>query len=151
MSRRRSPARAALACALLACVLAATAGCGRRGNPRPPEDVLPQTITGLEAREDPAGIVLSWPRPDRYTGGGTMNDLGAFIVERAVGDGAAGFAEHARIEVLDRDRFRQVKNFRFTDTDTSAGVRYRYRVVSTTTDGYVSAPSNEVGITRTGP
>ena len=148
---RRSAARAALVCALLTCALAAAAGCGRRGNPRPPEDVLPQTITALEVREEPAGIVVAWPRPDLYTGGGKMSDLGAFIVERAVGEGTAEFTEHARIEVLDRDRFRQVRNFRFTDTGTSAGVHYRYRVVSTTTDGYVSAPSNEVGITRTGP
>lgn len=134
---------------LVALALLPAAGCGRRGAPRPPEDVLPETIARLAARNERGGVVLSWPRPERYTGGGKMSDLGEFAVERSnAGNESAAFTTVARIPVLDRDRFRQVKNFRYTDAEVEAGVAYRYRIVSTTIDGYVSAPSNEVEITR---
>ncbi len=142
-------AQAALVGTLVALTLLPAAGCGRRGAPRPPEDVLPETITRLAARNEHDGVVLTWPRPERYTGGGKMNDLGEFAVERSSAAGESPtFMTVARIPVLDRDRFRQVKNFRFTDREIEACVTYRYRIVSSTTDGYVSAPSNEVEITR---
>lgn len=143
--------RATAVLAALALVLAAgTIGCGRRGSPRPPEDVLPETIDRLEARNQEAAVLLTWPRPENYTGGGKMSDLGEFIVERAVGSAQpAVFREVKRILVEDRDRFRQVKNFRYVDGDVLEGVRYRYRVLSRTTDGYESAASNEVDIVHT--
>ena len=142
-------ARAALVGALVASVFATLPGCGRRGAPLPPEDVLPETINDLSARNGEDEIILSWGRPERYSGGSKMSDLGAFKIERAVGGaGAAPYSPLATIEVVDRDRFRQVKNFRYGDGDVSDGVTYRYRIFSVTTDGYLSLASNEVEITR---
>ncbi len=143
--------RATAMLAALALILAAsTIGCGRRGSPRPPEDVLPETIDRLEAHNQDAAVLLTWPRPENYTGGGKMSDLGEFIVERAVGSAPpAEFHEIKRIPVEDRDRFRQVKNFRYVDKDVLVGIVYRYRVLSRTTDDYESAASNEVEIVHT--
>jgi len=59
------------------------------------------------------------------------------------------FAPLARFEVSDRDRFRQISTFSHLDSDTTVGTLYRYRVVSFTVDGYVSAPSNVVTVERT--
>jgi len=146
-ARRRLALLAALGCFAIA--LAAANGCGRRGAPRPPEDVLPETIRRLAASNGKESIVLTWERPDRYVDAATMTDLGSFAIERAVGtDVSAGFEEIARIAIEDRDRFRQVKNFRFEDTQVNPGTTYRYRVFSTTTDAYRSAASNEVSLER---
>ena len=76
-----------------------------------------------------------------------MTDLGAFQVERAKGV-SADFESIALLPVSDRERFRQIKRFRFADRGVEVGEGYRYRVVSSTVDGYVSAPSNEVAIVR---
>lgn len=137
---------------LLALALAA-GGCGRRGAPRPPEDALPETLTKVEARNEAKGIVVSWERPETYVDGARMTDLAEFEIWRAVGAGEddEAFTRLARMEVTDRDRFRQLERFRYVDVAVEAGRRYRYRVVSSTLDGYVSAPSNVADIERRAP
>lgn len=131
---------------LLAATTTALAGCGRRVAPRPPEDVRPQTILDLNARPRDGAIVLSWGRPEAYVDGSRMRDLGHFEVQRATGAEHA-FERIARIEVTDHDRFRQLRRFTYEDRNVSGGQRYRYRIISSTTDRYVSAPSNEVEAT----
>jgi predicted small lipoprotein YifL len=122
-------------------------GCGRKGPPRAPEDVLPKTITDLTAAAAPDGIQLFWSRPGSYTDGSRMTDLGGFVVERATGsDPSSRFQRLSVLQVGDRDRFRQIKRFRHVDLETVAGTQYRYRVVSFTLDRYFSAPSNVVAI-----
>jgi hypothetical protein len=124
--------------------------CGRKALPRPPEDVVPKTITDLTASNVADGVQLSWTRPRTYADGERMTDLGGFVVERADGtDPRAPFKRVAQLEVTDRDRFRQIKRFRHVDHDTSVGTQYRYRVVSFTIDRYFSAPSNVVTVERT--
>jgi predicted small lipoprotein YifL len=123
--------------------------CGRKGPLHAPEDVLPQTITDLSATHTPDGIQLSWGRPRTYTGGGHLTDLGGFVLERAQGtEPQAPFRRLLVLNVNDRDRFRQIKRFRYLDHDTTVGTLYRYRVVSFTTDRYFSAPSNVVTVQR---
>ena len=135
---------AALVCALFA-LCTATASCGRKGPPRPPEDVLPQTISDLTAANTAQGIQLAWSRPRSYADGSRMTDLGGFVIQRATGtDSAAPFVRLSILEVNDRNRFRQVTRFRYLDRDTTVGTPYRYRVVSFTLDRYFSAPSNVV-------
>jgi hypothetical protein len=125
----------------------AASACGRKAPPRPPEDVMPATITNLSATNTAEGIQLSWSRPGTYADGARMPDLGGFVIERA--EGAEPHASFARVETItvsDRDRFRQVKRFRYLDRGTMPGLTYRYRVVSFTVDRYFSAPSNLVTI-----
>lgn len=145
------PTRFLVVLTVAAALLAA--GCGRRGAPRPPEDVLPQTIQNAQARNEEHGIVVSWGRPEKYVDGAKMTDLAGFEIWRSEGstDDEDGFARIARMEVTDRDRFRQIERFRHLDVAVEAGVRYRYRVVSFTLDGYVSAPSNLADIERMAP
>jgi Prokaryotic lipoprotein-attachment site len=123
-------------------------GCGRKGPPLPPEDVVPRRIADLAASNVAGGIQLSWRRPELYSDGERMTDLGGFTVERAIG-AALTYQKIATLEVTDRDRFRQIKRFTHVDSDVTPGVAYRYRVVSFTVDRYVSAPSNAVTIERT--
>jgi hypothetical protein len=125
-----------------------SAGCGRKGLPRAPEDVAPQTLADLAASNVVDGIQLSWSRPQLYADGTRMPDLGGFLVERAADD-ALTYERIAELAVTDRDRFRQIKRFKHLDPDVTPGVAYRYRVVSFTVDRYFSAPSNTVTIERT--
>jgi hypothetical protein len=131
------------------CLLAfPSAGCGRKGPPHAPEDVLPRALADLAASNVVDGVELSWSRPLLYADGTRMTDLGGFVVERATAD-ALGYQRIALLEVTDRDRFRQIKRFKHLDRDVTPGVAYRYRVVSFTVDRYFSAPSNVVTIERT--
>ena len=117
--------------------------CGRKGAPRPAVEVLPETITDLEAKAVPGGIELKWGRPRRYTGGDNMSDLGGFWLQRANGPGAP-FEALATVDVTDRERFQRTKQFQYVDKAVEPDRTYLYRVVSFTLDRYVSAPSNIV-------
>lgn len=121
--------------------------CGRRGPVKPPEYSQPAPIEDLQATNQVEAVLLSWARPARYADGSRMTDLGLFRVERAA-SGAVEFEVIAELPVSDRERFRQIKRFRFADRGAAEGESYRYRVVSSTVDGYASAPSNTVEIVR---
>jgi hypothetical protein len=104
-------------------------------------EVLPETITDLEANPTVEGIELAWGRPRRYTGGDKMTDLGGFWVQRADAPGAP-FETVTTVDVTDLERFQQAKRFKYVDQAVEPERTYRYRVVSFTLDRYVSAPSN---------
>jgi hypothetical protein len=127
-------------------------GCGRKAPPHPPEDVLPKTISDLQAVNGADGIEMSWSRPIRYADGSRMADLAGFVIERKAGtDPRTPFARLGIVEVGDRDRFRQIKRFQYLDRDTRTGTAYHYRVVSFTLDRYVSEPSNTATVERAIP
>ena len=141
----RPPAAWAIAILLLASSLS----CGRKAPARPPEDVLPKTITDVSSTNLADGIQLSWSRPVNYADGTRMTDLAGFVIERAVGtEPRTAFKRLRALEVSDRDRFRQIKRFQYLDRDTVVGTTYQYRVVSFTLDRYFSPPSNAVTIER---
>ncbi len=123
--------------------------CGRKTIVKAPELVAPERIDNLTAANAVEGIQLSWRRPERYADGSHMYDLGSFRVERGVGSDV--FVAVKTVEVTDRERFQQERRFGWTDTDTVLGQTYRYRVVSETTDGYVSEPSNVAILERAQP
>jgi predicted small lipoprotein YifL len=137
-------------CAFVAALLVAgVLACGRKAPLRPPEDVAPKRIADLSASNAGEGIQLAWSRPRVYADGEAMQDLGGFIVERAEGrEPQATFRRITVLDVNDRDRFRQLKRFRYTDRDVLTGATYQYRVVSFTLDRYFSAPSNVVTAER---
>jgi hypothetical protein len=120
----------------------ALSGCGRKTDVRPPELIRPEAIDDLAAQGQQEGILLRWGRPERYADGSRMTDLAGFRVERSVSAGP--FEAVAVLEVSDRDRFRQIREFRYLDSSVAAGIRHQYRVVSFTLDGDTSAPSNIV-------
>lgn len=139
MSRRR------FAALLLLIALA----CGRKTIVKAPELVVPERIDNLAATNGPDGIRLSWRRPERYADGSRMYDLGAFRVERSTAGGV--FLPAATVEVTDRERLQQERHYTWVDTDTVLAQTYQYRVISVTTDAYVSDPSNVVTLDRALP
>ncbi len=133
----------------LAGALLLFAGCGIKSRPLPPSEVRPQRTTDLAAVSVSNGIRIRWSRPERYTGGGRMRDLGKFEILRASEGGEPRMV--ADIAVTDLQRFRQERHFSYLDIDTEVGRRYRYQIISVTTDGYESLPSNQAEIVKTVP
>ena len=141
--------RAAAVLLLLACALPA---CGRKGLPVAPQLVEPEAVENLAAIATPDGVRLSWLRPTRYTGGGRMNDLGGFEIERAAGEGAPPkFAKIGTLTLEDQQRFRKERHLEWIDKDVSPGERYLYRVTTVTLDHYRSAPAGPVSLRYGGP
>ena len=140
-----------LVCLVLAIVLsgAELVGCGVKSGLRPPQAVQPEPMTDLRAASVKDGIELTWTRPMRYTGGGRMRDLSAFVVLR--GERGSKLSEVAQIPVTDRERFQVQHRFVFVDAGTILGQAYRYDVVALTSDGYRSVSSNAVVVSRTEP
>ncbi len=128
-------------------------GCGRKGDPRAPELVAPETINNLSAQQDKVGISLTWSRPAQYVGGGAVTDLVSFVIFRkeisqSCRDCPVPYRPLTTVNVEDRERFIKQRQYRFIDEAVQANTLYRYRVSSQLVDGSLSAPSNEVEVTR---
>src|SRR5207244_13631156 len=135
--------RAAVVFLVLACAFPAG---GRKGLPGAPQLVEPEAVEDLAAIATPDGVRLSWLRPTRYTGGGRMNDLGGFEIERAPGEGPAPeFVKIGTVTLEDQQRFRKERRLEWVDKDVQSGERYRYRVTAVTLDRYRRAPAGPVG------
>lgn len=132
--------------ALLLAMLAVA--CGRRGAPRAPELVQPLPPTSLVARITADGVSLTWHRPDKYSGGDRMRDLGGFDIDRRPADAApsAPFTRVGHLELTDQYRFRQDPRIEWTDHDAEPGTRYQYQVTAFTLDGYRSPAAGPVTI-----
>lgn len=120
--------------------------CGNKTPVRPPELIQPRPPTALVARSTPAGVALTWSRPGEYTGGGRMNDLGGFEIERAPGDAPGGFERIGTLTVDDQMRFRPQRTLEWTDASAVPKTRYAYRVIAFTLDDYRSAPAGPVTV-----
>jgi hypothetical protein len=135
-----------LALMIVALASAAFPGFGVKSQPIPPEAARPEKIAGLEAANAKEGVRLTWDRPENYAGGGKMKDLGSFSISRTQeGKPAEKIGD---IQVNDEGRFQVQNTFTFIDGSTIMGKTYHYQVTSSTTDGYVSEPSNDVAIVR---
>jgi hypothetical protein len=128
-------------------------GCGKKGDPRAPELASPKTITNLTARSGPGGIILTWNRPTEYVDGTALKDLASFVIFRkevsqSCPDCPVPYRQLTTVNVEDRDKFAQQKQYRYDDQEVRPKAIYRYRVSSQLLDGSLSAPSNEVEIAR---
>jgi hypothetical protein len=119
-------------------------GCGVKSAPIPPEAARPQQILDLEALPERHGIQLTWTRPEQYASGQSMKDLSGFTVMRAAGQDE--YQPIVEVPVTDQERIQVVTRFSYTDNTVSSGHSYRYEVVSHTTGGYKSLPSNEAAL-----
>ena len=146
MNRKRNGAKWLTLGFMIAALANVVPGCGVKSQPIPPEAARPEKIMGLEAANAKEGIRLTWIRPENYAGGAKMKDLGSFSISRAEeGKPAEKIGD---IQVHDEGRFQVQNNFEFIDGSTILGKTYHYQVISSTTDGYVSEPSNDVSIVR---
>jgi hypothetical protein len=128
-------------------------GCGKKGDPHAPELTTPEPIKNLGARQDGAGVILTWNRPEQYVGGGNVTDLASFVIFRkeispACRDCPVPYRPLTTVYVEDREKFVKQKQYRFIDAEVQPTTIYRYRVSSQLIDGTLSAPSNEVEIAR---
>lgn len=135
---------------IAAAVLAGmAAGCGVKSAPIAPSLTLPQRINDLSAESVPGGVRLTWSRPTVYTSGRKLNDLAGFRLMRAAGP--APFNKLAELPVTDQERFHKAHRFTYVDHTAQLGQTYLYTIVSQTSDGYESDPSNLARITRISP
>ena len=63
-------------------------------------------------------------------------------------EGSAPMVALVKVPVTDQQRFSVQHEFDYLDAETVIGDRYRYQVVSETSDGYASEASNEVDFAR---
>ncbi len=129
------------------------AACGKKGNPIAPEVAAPKTIANLTARSDPSGVILTWTRPTEYVNGSTLKDLASFVIFRkevsaSCPDCPVPYRQLTTVNVEDRQRFSQQKQYRYDDQEVQPKAIYRYRISSQLLDGSLGAPSNEVEISR---
>jgi hypothetical protein len=137
------------AAAILLVCAAILQACGVKSAPIPPEDARPERILDLSVQSAKEGVRLRWDRPRKYAGGAELRDLGGFTVMRA--EGQSGYQNLVEIPVTDQERFQVQREFSYLDQNTQVGGDYRYVVISRTTDGYQSLPSNEVAVRRSVP
>jgi hypothetical protein len=124
-------------------------GCGAKSRPIPPELTHPDRVNDLSAKPDPKGIRLTWSRPMKYSGGKALKDLAGFRLLRS--EGGESLTELAELPISDQERFQKVRRFAYVDTTAQMGHSYRYMMITETSDGYQSDPSNVVLQTRTKP
>jgi len=128
-------------------------GCGKKGDPRAPELVIPQTIRSLTARQDKAGVALTWSRPTQYVDGQALKDLTSFVIFRkeippSCADCSVPYRPLTTVFVEDQEKFIRQKQYRFVDEQVQPKATYRYRISSQLKDGSLSEPSNEIEIVR---
>jgi len=127
--------------------------CGRKADPRAPELATPQVIENLRATSVANGVALTWRRPTAYVDGSDLKDLVGFVIFRkdispTCIDCPVPYRPLTEVDVEDQQRFVKQKQYRFVDEQVKDQMTYRYRVSSQLKDGSLSAPSNEVEITR---
>ena len=138
---------------LVLLIAALAPACGKKADPRASEFVAPKPITNLSARPAPNGVSLTWNRPTEYMDGKEIKDLTSFVIFRkeispSCLDCPVPYRQLTIVNVEDREKFVKQKQYRFDDGEVRAKTIYRYRVSAQLIDGSLSAPSNEVEISR---
>jgi fibronectin type 3 domain-containing protein len=148
---------AAVAGAVLALV-----GCGKRGNPVPPQVRAPRAVSDLRAVTRHDSIELSWSLPRRRIDGKPLFDPGVAKLYRTedsgsgepraamlVKDRIAGYTEVARFPLSEAAAAeRREAHMVYTDRrDLTFGRRYTYVVITSDARGHVSAPSARTSVT----
>jgi hypothetical protein len=128
-------------------------GLRQERRPGAPELVIPETIRNLTARQDKAGVALTWSRPTQYVDGQALKDLTSFVIFRkeippSCADCLVPYRQLITVYVEDQEKFVKQKQYRFVDEQVQPKATYRYRVSAQLKDGSLSEPSNEVEIVR---
>ncbi len=139
---------------VLLLILGMMISCGRKGAPKPPEDIAPVPVKYLTAKGEVDAIVLSWNVPDETAKGEELIDLAGFIVKRNVYEAGeqVDFEEIADIPfVYDvQVPLKDTPKVEFRDEDVEAGVRYQYQVVGYNEDGVEGEFGNIISVLYVG-
>lgn len=142
-------------------LLVAVIGCGRKGNPEPPEAFAPKPVRFLSAKPSVNGVLLTWQAPLETADGDELLDLAGYVVRRSVyeKDKSADFEDVAELEVaplppVDDAAATPAKNenreISYLDTSVRPGERYDYLVLPINSDGVEGEPLNFIRITFVG-
>jgi len=135
-------------------ILLIPVGCGKKGPPIPYDVTVPRAISDLEVLVREAKPLLEWSIPRKAVDGSEVRELGAFRILREETPLQEKWCEECpeRLELLDvlelgedkkKGDFSIVGNrVVYQDKRVAYGHVYVYRVISVTTRGYESAPSN---------
>jgi len=134
-------------------IFVSATACGKKSDLRAPELAAPQPINNLSARPASDGVTLTWNRPTEYIDGKEIKDLASFVIFRKeispnCLDCPVPYRQLQIVNVEDREKFVKQKQYRYDDREARTNAIYRYRVSAQLFDGSLSAPSNEVEISR---
>ena len=106
--------------------------CGKKGSPKPPEELAPSPIGAFAAAGAVHGVMLSWQAPTTDSNGDPLLNLSGFRVKRAfyVPDEDLDFTVVAEINV----NADGVAAYTYTDADVAPGKSYEYAVVGVNDD-----------------
>jgi len=136
---------------ITATLLLSATGCGKKGDPVPPQARIPAPITDLKVDSIQGGVALVWSIQD------SRGDIGSFKILRSVTlDGSLAcpgcpqdYRPFAILKPTDDGLRREgEKGFRYHDSDVRDGGYYSYRIAVCNRTGQCSVASNEAGTIR---
>ncbi|MDO9529513.1 MAG: hypothetical protein Q7J27_10195 [Syntrophales bacterium] len=120
-------------------------GCGKKGNPVPPEIKIPKAVNDLSVKIAEGEIVLAWSVPESNT------DVAEFKIYRSAleveGDSCVGCPREylliAELSSGDPKLLKEAKGkINYLDSKVKAGWLYSYKIEICNSDGYCSGDSN---------
>lgn len=141
---------------ILPALLLFVCGCGKYGQPLPPEVFSPRAVKSLQASGETEGVRFQWVAPDLDVRGKELESMDGYEITRKVFEGEEDFIAKKRdfelvgsvpdthVEELRtmREEYRargipshrasvdkEKKEFEFLDTAVTPGVTYLYRIV----------------------
>lgn len=114
--------------------------CGRKGPPKPPEDIAPQAVRFLELVPTEKGVKLRFQAPLKTVGGDDIIGLKVFSIGRRAlsKDSSERFLNIAELEFDEKLHNPKSQWFEYEDHINSAGSQYEYIVVAADDAGYLS-------------
>ncbi len=128
------------------------AGCGKKGDPTPPQIRLP-IIADLTVQSRQDGITLGWSLTEYADGTGGFKVFRSATTEGSVACPGCPQEYHPFAMVsLSDDRLKREgdKRFRYLDADVRTGGFYSYRITVCTSAGNCGEASNEAGTIHAG-
>lgn len=125
-------------------------GCGRKGDPKPPEAFAPSAVGFYTARGQVDSVILSWQAPKITASGDVLENLEFFSIKRAIHDsqkmrrfkdigevGVAGLASSGERQAGSASpaASQAAITYSFADRDIVPGSVYDYRVVPVNSRG----------------
>jgi hypothetical protein len=120
-------------------------GCGKKGNPVPPEIKNPESVNDLSVKIAEGKIILAWSVRESNT------DVAEFKIYRSAleieGDSCVGCPRDylliAELSSGDPKLLQEAKGkIKYLDSKVKAGWLYSYKIEICNTDGYCSGDSN---------
>ena len=131
---------------LLTGALIIAAGCGKKGPPLPPDNIIPQPVKDLKAEGRNVGVELSWTVPEKNVDGSEPVDLAGFKLYRKVEGSCttcpSEFPVYADVDAqVSAGMAGMGKRINFVDTDVDGSSTYHYKVAPYNSGGYYGEPS----------